>query len=98
MLKRNNHMIPIFQSPEYLIGKTLWRVLVEQDNAGTVYCGGVLHESELRTTEYEYFDPYYHHWYSMTEHPRYNPDDGSWAGLPKTLLKLYRKYEQEIKA
>ncbi len=37
-------------------------------------------------------------WKDMTTHPKYNINDGTYAGLPKKLVDLYIKNKKNIKS
>lgn len=82
-----------YQSNPMRIGKYEWRVVVRN---GTY---------SPRVTDYEFRTPEcpeYHQpagrFKSMTEWPRYNHNDGTYAGCPKTLRKLYDQNIEAINA
>jgi hypothetical protein len=86
----------IYESPIYKIGKTEWRVIVfERDDA-------LIHPSpNVWTIGKDRFTRYLwrrdgSQWMKETEHPRYDYHDGTWAGLPHGLRKIYEKHEAEI--
>lgn len=92
-LKIGNNLVGFFegpflwQSPPRLIGKTQWLY--------TVYW----HSRHGAVTGYFWFDPHYYggFWRPDKEHPRYNPHDGTHAGLPHGVVKLYRDNQATIK-
>lgn len=82
----------LWQSPHMTIGHTNWKVVVyEKYNALLDWTGKT---GTARYTGYWYFDGA--DWKPETEHPRYNHNDGVYAGLPKGLRKLFYKHQKEI--
>ena len=84
----------LYTSTPMRIGKREWRAVVYQ-NPGS--CGPVAF------TDYEWRYPAFSNieadrWESMTTYPGYDSNDGTWAGCPKTLRRLYLLYQTEINA
>ena len=85
----------LYATPTMKIGQHYWRLVVYAKPDGG------------RVTSYEWQGP---NWYGFVEYepqgfwspqqdwPRYNFNDGTYGGLPKTLRKLYRTYFGEIQA
>ena len=75
------------------IGKHEWRLLTYWRH-GMEYEDGRLVEVERRLTGYEWRPagfPFDQDWRKDTEWPRYNPHNGTTAGLPATLRKLWER-------
>jgi len=77
-------MANLFESEPMTIGKHDWRVIVYQ------------HPSYGPCTEYQFRRSALcglpvNRWNPDTEFHGYNHNDGMYAGLPKTLVKLYKK-------
>lgn len=89
----------IYQSEAVKIGKTQWRVIVYEKN-DSVYACGELHPADVCYTEYQYFDTSLNYrgdqWKDATHHPRYNFNDGTYAGLPKSLRKIFYANQHAI--
>lgn len=93
-------MRTVYETPAYKIGKTEWKMVVFEDpdcvlgpsTTGEEWFMRGIH----RMTLYLYND--YGTWKPETKHPRYNPHDGTYAGLPKSLRKIYERHEIEILA
>lgn len=83
----------LFTSTHKTIGHTNWRVQVfEREDCIIAPSRSGLSEFTRGTdrfTRYQYFDGQRQQWKNETEHPRYNPHDGTYAGLPKGLRALY---------
>ena len=97
----------IFTSPPVTIGKTNWRLIVfEKDDNVHVYRKGKsypeLIPSKIRFTRYQFFDDsaYWRgdKWTDETEHPRYNPNDGTYGGLPKKLRNIFYSNVKDIES
>ena len=89
----------IYITPVYKIGKTEWRMMVYEKN-NVLYLPSETGKDHFmqgthRFTRYQYND--YGTWKNETDHPRYDSNDGSYAGLPKGLKKIFYNHEQEIK-
>lgn len=88
-----------FMSPTYKIGKTDWRIIVYVGESFNFKTGKY---EPCRFTHYQFEDlsQYWRgdKWMDENEHPRYKSDDGTWAGLPHGLRKIYQNHEAEIKA
>ena len=82
----------LFSSEIRKIGKHEWRIVV------------VTHERYGRVTAYQWrkvaheLAPRPNSWRSDREWPTYNGDDGIYCGLPKTLIRIYEKQQDEIGA
>lgn len=76
-----------FKSEPMRIGKTWWRLVVVRGTYSPV------------VTDFEFYRrsgaALNNCWYESSEHPRYNHNDGMYAGLPKGLVKLYHKHKHE---
>lgn len=81
-------MASLFQSESARIGKHWWRILVRQGHGG-------------RHTEYQFrrAEPNdgLSQWRGQRDWPAYNTND-PYCGLPRTLSKLHKANEQEIRA
>lgn len=82
----------IFKSEPKKIGKTLWRILVferidQKDWSKPDF-------SECRYTRYQWHDG--DRWNNETDHPRYDGNDGTFAGLPKGLRTLFYENKDQI--
>ena len=96
----------LFKSEPMLIGKTYWIALVYKDLKFD-------HESELKMHKqyntpidngiynsfcfYKEGNGFRSHWSDMKNHPKYDFTDGTYAGLPRTLVKLDENNKTEIK-
>lgn len=91
----------IYKSDAVKIGKTQWRVIV-YEKQDRVYACGKLHPAAVRYTEYQYFDASLNYrgdqWADSTQHPRFNHNDGTYAGLPKSLCKIFYANQNAIQA
>jgi hypothetical protein len=84
---RNGHL---FTSPPMKFGKTFWRfvVLPSRFDYGLV-------------TDYEWLNTAVSDngiWYPSNQWPSYNFNDGLYAGLPKSLRKLWERHLHEYEA
>lgn len=87
----------IYETPAYRIGNTQWKLIVfEKDDALIHPAPDVWSISKARFTRY-LWRRHSEIWQIETDHPNYNPHDGTWAGLPHRLRKIYKKHEAEIK-
>jgi hypothetical protein len=87
----------IYETPAYRIGNTEWMLIVfEKDDALTHPSPDVWEIGAARFTRYLWRRDTAE-WRKETEHPKYNTHDGTWAGLPHGLRKIYEKHEEEIK-
>lgn len=85
--------IYLYISPIHQIGKREWRAVVYDANG---YLGAsAFTDFEWRFPAFLGLDPP-SEWKSITDHPRYNSNDGMYAGCPRTLRKLYERYKAEI--
>src|SRR5689334_8485785 len=85
----------LYATPPMRIGKHEWRMTVQPSRYGR----GNVTEYQWRPADAsarpeEYRVP----WKGEEDWPRYNSHDGMYAGLPRTLKKLYGQHEAEIKA
>lgn len=88
---RNNCMNEVFWTSEPMqIGKTFWLVSLYYNNIDKSFFTG-----------FHYHDPHFKRyipcdeWKAEEDHPSYN-SNGTFNGLPKTLVKLYKKHEKII--
>lgn len=81
------------------IGKTLWRISVFEDTESVIPPSVSGQEYFMlgtdRFTMYEYED--FGVWRDCVYHPRYTSHDGTYAGLPKSLKKLFNENEETIR-
>jgi hypothetical protein len=96
MSEKPSRYDPIYATPPMTIGKHEWRLIVYPSNYGhgnvTEYQWRQLPMSGLP----EWTQP--QHWRHEQDWPSYNHNDGMYAGMPRTLKKLYERHEAEIKA
>lgn len=76
-----------YASPAMRIGKHEWRMVVVPI--------GRYPETQ---SEYQFRRPGESDWRPSTEWPGYDADDGAYAGLPKSLVRLYRKHHADATA
>lgn len=97
----------LFKSEPMLIGKTYWIVVAYKDLKFDFEENKKLHEQygvSLHNGNYSTYmfykegNGFRSHWSDMKNHPNYNFNDGTYFGLPKTLVKLHDKYEAELNA
>lgn len=69
---------PVYASPPMRIGKTDWRLLIRPG-----FGGGLANAYQWRDAAGG--------WRCQREHPRYNPHDGTYAGLPRGLRNLWQR-------
>ena len=91
----------VFESKARLIGKTYWKMCVYRDSSvnvakETAWWGKINPERlEERRLPFDLFTMYVYYtgssWKKENTHPRYNSHDGTYAGLPKTLVKIYEE-------
>jgi len=77
----------LYATPEMLIGKHRWKMIVYRTPHNHVY------------TDFLWWDDWGFgagRWQSMEEWPKYNSNDGLYAGCPHTLRKLYDAHKAEI--
>lgn len=91
-------MNSVYETPAYKIGKTEWKLVV-YENPDCILAPSVTGEPEFmrgiaRMTVYQYND--HGVWRDHTLHPRYNSNDGSYAGLPRGLKKIFKRHETDI--
>jgi len=87
----------IYETPVYKIGKSEWKLIVfERDDALLHPAPDVWTIGKKRFTRYLWRRDE-SQWRKETEHPNYDYNDGTWAGLPHGLRKIYEKHEAEIK-
>lgn len=78
-----------YETPHMLIGKHYWRMividfwLVPND------------QSYKRCTRFQWRRSFFDVWQNASEWPTYNHND-TFDGIPKSLSKLFYKYEREI--
>lgn len=103
-LNQNDREI-LFESSPLKIGKLYWKVIVYEDLKFNHEHEKALNKkhgisiSNGKFTTYCFYkegDYFRSHWACMKEHPKYNSNDGCYAGLPKSLTKLYEKNKKEI--
>lgn len=96
----------LFKSEPMLIGKTYWIALVYKDLKFDFE--GNIKDNErygipIQNGNYNTFcfykegNGFRSHWADMKNHPKYDFNDGTYAGLPKNLVKLYENNKNEIK-
>lgn len=86
----------IYETPVYKFGKTQWKMIVfRRDNALIHLANGEFGTGAVNFTRYQYYD--YNQWRNDTDHKNYDGND-TYAGLPKSLTKIYYKHEAEIKS
>jgi hypothetical protein len=88
----------IFQSASMKIGHTYWHIQINEDT-DAVICPSNNGTKEFTrgtqySTRYQYHDGM--NWKNETEHPRYNGNNGTTAGLPKGISKLFYSNEKII--
>lgn len=95
----------LFKSEPMLIGKLYWKVIVYKDlkfdveqsiKLNSLYGTAIRNGCYSTYCFYKEGDGYRSHWSDMKNHPKYNFNDGTYAGLPKSLTKLYHQNEVEI--
>lgn len=77
-----------FTSPATKIGKTFWRFVV----LPSLYRPGVL------VTDYEWLNTEFNAsgvWYPSNQWRTYNFNDGTYAGLPKSIRRLWERYHHK---
>lgn len=85
---------PVFATPEYTVGKHVWRMIV--------YVGQDMATKEPRRyTSYQFkgaagaASPA--GWCAARDWPQYNPND-TYDGLPRSLEKIYTRHKEQIHA
>jgi hypothetical protein len=76
-----------FTSPAMKFGKTFWRFVVLPSR----------HSVKI-VTDYEWLNTDYSDtgvWYPAEQWRSYNHNDGTYAGLPRSLRKLWERYNHE---
>ena len=88
----------LYTTPEKRIGNTLWRLQVYEK--WDLKDWRKFEYGLCRYTRYQFKSTHSTDglWHKATEHPKYDFNDGTYAGLPKGLRKLYFEHEQEIQA
>jgi hypothetical protein len=76
-----------FTSPAMKIGKTFWRFVILPSR----YVAAVVTDYEWLNTEYSDTGV----WYPSNQRRGYDHNDGMYAGLPKSLRKLWELYRHE---
>jgi len=76
----------LYETPETKIGKHLWKAVVYR------------YRSERAYLDYLWFDSSRGRWRSSEEWPTWNSNDGTYAGCPKTLVRLYERHKTQIDA
>ena len=74
----------LYETPEMLIGKHRWKMIVYRTYGSKVY------------TDFLWWDDWRWRWRSSENWPTYNSNDGTYAGCPRTLRKLYEAHKTEI--
>jgi hypothetical protein len=82
----------LFKSQHKTIGHTNWRVIVYERPEVFHYNSGNPQTYAERYTGYQFWTGT--EWKRETEHPRYDYNDGTYAGLPKGLRTLF--YENQV--
>ena len=84
----------IFSTPISRLGKHEWRMIVYEK---TDYTG-----KPVRLTEYQWRPVFQTwgdtRWQSEEKWPRYNGNDGTHAGCPKSLARIYRTHQPAIES
>ncbi len=81
----------IYITPSRKVGKYEWRYMVYE----ALYFSFKPGKDEMtRFTRYQYNA--FGIWRNETEHPRYDGNDGMYAGLPKRLYGIYKSNETAI--
>ena len=83
----------LFFSPPMLIGQHEWIV--------AVYRGRDYDDEEVRYCDYAWrqaYNPFndWNPWMNAKKWPKYDFNDGTYGGLPKTLQKLYARHKPAI--
>jgi hypothetical protein len=85
---------PLYATPPMTIGKHEWRLIVYP-----YYSGGNVTEYQWRRgDEFGLPEAFRDTWHADRDWPRYDINDGMYAGLPRTLVRLYERHRDEIKA
>jgi hypothetical protein len=74
----------LYQTPTMQIDDTIWRLIVYR------------HPAYGPCTRYEF--QVSGHWRPQTEWPTYNSDDGKYAGLPRSLRRLFFDHQTKVEA
>jgi hypothetical protein len=82
----------IYSTPVVKIGKHEWRMIVYP----TIYYGNCTMYQFRGIIELSDGIIFRDKWENETNWPKYDSDNGATAGLPKTLSRLYYRYEKEI--
>lgn len=91
----------LFKSPPMQIGKTMWRFVVYKtpkdvftdfEFYSKTYKGYVQRRREYK----DFVVVLAHSWNRSDTHKNYDFNDGCFAGLPKTLVTLYKMYFHEF--
>src|SRR5271163_3872438 len=77
-----------FTSPAMKFGKTFWRFVVLPSRR---YHAAVVTDYEWLNTDYSDSGV----WYPSDQWRSYNHNDGMFAGLPKSIRKLWKRYHHE---
>lgn len=90
----------LYETPIYEIGrkyKTQWKLQVYERDDELLNIGG--ERGLARYTRYMYNAGWggIIMWTREINHPKYDSNDGTWAGLPHGLRKIYEKHIVEIK-
>lgn len=76
---------PLYATSPMTIGKHQWRLIVYTSQYyGIVSCFQWRRDGEP--------------WRDQRDWPRYDINDGTWGGMPKTLRTLWLRHQEEIRA
>ena len=95
----NGKQTVIYTTPEYKIGKTIWRLQVYEKWA--LKDRNKFEFGLCRYTRYQWFTGTRYPgdgFLDDTKHPRYDHNDGTWAGLPHGLRTIFYAHQTEIES
>ena len=84
----------LFRSEPRLIGKHEWRVTVYRHSQDRVVVGYEWRRAAETILGFTY--PPAPYWRRDEDWPRYDHNDGMYAGMPRTLRRLYEEHRVEI--
>lgn len=95
----------LFQTEAKKIGNTHWKLVVykalnfDKEQADKLALRLNTKPDNGIYSSYYYYaegDYFRSHWRDMTRHDNYNMNDGTYSGLPKTLVKIYNENENIV--